>query len=253
MSCRNGGVGTEQQRDADVPSLQGLQRQRAPGVEPYELPKMEPVSPSQPGQAINALGALGRTAEHQPRRPPGQVGDRAQAISGRGGGGHHDDVGVLRARRASGDEPPPSGPPGQGPAGRPATDVADSRPTLRNSRADPEYSGTIWTRPLSSAGSTSSRVPDVGQDPDGEPGGGQGACVQSASSTLSGKIERPECDDGPRRPASLTVGHPAARRRICRRRTRQPAQGSSRATLSVAQTALLSCARGACVEGCRRI
>ena len=82
-------------------------------VEPYELPKMEAVSPPQPGQAINALGALGRAAEHQARRPSGQVGDRVQAISGRGGGGHHDDVGVLRARRVSGDEPLASGPPGQ--------------------------------------------------------------------------------------------------------------------------------------------
>ena len=43
-------IGGEQQRDADVPRLQGLQGQRAPGVERDERLEAQPVDPFSPGR-----------------------------------------------------------------------------------------------------------------------------------------------------------------------------------------------------------
>ena len=62
----------------------------------------------------------------------------------------------------------------------PASEVADSLPRLKNASADPAYSGTTWTRPFTSAGSTTSRgrlAVDLGEQ------------------DALGEIERPDRDD----------------------------------------------------------
>jgi hypothetical protein len=120
-------------------------------------------------QAVNALRAFGRTAEHQPWRPPGRP-----AIDRRPLRAAVAAVTTMTLESCAADGRPATSP-------RPAThsasallvavtlDVTDSRPKLTNSGADPEYSGTTWTRPLISAGSTSSRLPKSGKDTDGKP------------------------------------------------------------------------------------
>jgi hypothetical protein len=76
MPCRDVRIGSEEQRDSDVPGTQCLERQRAAGVEGDERLEVETVGPPQALQAIGALRAFWRTAEHEARCHSGEICDR---------------------------------------------------------------------------------------------------------------------------------------------------------------------------------
>src|SRR4029077_4311551 len=85
--------------------------------------------------------------------------------------------------------------------------VAWARPRLTNSRADPVDSGTSWTRPVITAGSTSSREPRSGRTRTGEPRAESAPAYRRASRTLSGKSNDPTViTPGPASPADAGPG-----------------------------------------------